>query len=162
MIATVCVARLHAGLWLRRSRRCRQWTEAPHELGHEVIEQWFPGDGEAFFENFFSLWRAEPTIYVELARKQLGREPDDTLFEPWWRLHVLGRHVGPGPKFKPRHLYQLMCADAVRWIDIFPLPAEDCTGIIACDFCVAVTSTFECCMCSSSSNTTFVDSFTAM
>lgn len=53
------------------------------ELGHEVSEQWFPGDGELFIQHFFSLWRLEPAIYVDLARQKLGREPDGTLFEPW-------------------------------------------------------------------------------
>jgi amidase len=52
-------------------------------LGHHVTEEWLPQDGAQLVHHFMTLWSLDATSRRDFARKVLGREPEDALFEPW-------------------------------------------------------------------------------
>ena len=53
------------------------------ELGHQVTESRFEVNGEEMGNHFMVLWTSGAAQIVDLAREQLGREPDDRDFEAW-------------------------------------------------------------------------------
>ncbi|HVW70914.1 MAG TPA: amidase family protein [Steroidobacteraceae bacterium] len=52
-------------------------------LGHHVTEEWLPQDGAQLAHHFMTFWGLDATSRRDFARKVLGREPEDSLFEPW-------------------------------------------------------------------------------
>lgn len=52
-------------------------------LGHHVTEEWLPSDGAQLAHHFMTFWGLDATTRRDFARKVLGREPEDSLFEPW-------------------------------------------------------------------------------
>lgn len=52
-------------------------------LGHHVTEEWLPSDGAQLAYHFMTFWGLDATARRDFAHKVLGREPEDTLFEPW-------------------------------------------------------------------------------
>jgi len=52
-------------------------------MGHEVEEVSLPFDGEEFITNFLVVWSAVPHGLAKMYKERTGKEPDETVLEPW-------------------------------------------------------------------------------
>jgi len=61
----------------------RATAKLMESLGHEVVEKRFDVNGDEFMHHFLTLWSLGAYHMTVLARKKFGKEPDESLFEPW-------------------------------------------------------------------------------
>lgn len=65
------------------------------DLGHHVEPTQWPFDGAAFSNDFSTLWISGVAGVIDLVRKVAGREPDESMLEPF--TLAMGREAGKLP-----------------------------------------------------------------
>lgn len=64
-------------------RAIEQAAKLCEDLGHHVFEARWPFDGAEFIDQFMVLWSAAAAGVVAGYKERTGRDPDDSVLEPW-------------------------------------------------------------------------------
>ncbi len=92
------------------------------ELGHEVVEDTPPGNGEAIVEAFTVLWEAGVAQTLETVAPLLGKKPNPDEVEPLtWTLYEAGMQITAAQYLNAISVMQQMSRTIAGWMERYDL-----------------------------------------